>query len=122
MQMVLSQKQTVFPVQFWGTPPKNSSDAFISTTFTPKVTERLSACPLSKLFARREVFHNLVNRATTRDGREILLLTNGVPIIGPDGELTGYRGIDVDVTRQKDTELRLRESEARNKALPERPA
>jgi signal transduction histidine kinase/CheY-like chemotaxis protein len=38
-------------------------------------------------------------------------------VIGPDGALIGYRGIDVDVTKQRDTEAKLRESEARNTAL-----
>jgi PAS domain S-box-containing protein len=68
-------------------------------------------------FARREVFHNLVNPVVTRDGREVLLLTNGVPVVGPDDTLIGYRGIDVDVTHQRETESRLLESEARNRAL-----
>jgi len=98
-----SPEELIGRIHFYDLHPESDREAF-----------RVSAL---EAFARREVFHNLVNRATTRDGREILLLTNGVPIIGPDGELTGYRGIDVDVTRQKDTELRLRESEARNKAL-----
>lgn len=59
-------------------------------------------------FAKREVFHNLVNPATTRDGREVLLLTNGVPVFGPEGSFMGYRGIDVDVTARLRSEEALR--------------
>jgi len=59
-------------------------------------------------FARREVFHNLVNPVTTRDGREVLLLTNGIPIVSPEGVFTGYRGIDVDVTDRIRSEEALR--------------
>lgn len=68
-------------------------------------------------FARRDVLQNLINPATTRDGREVLLLTNAVPVVGPDGALTGYRGIHEDITMKRNTEAKLRESEARNRAL-----
>jgi len=61
-----------------------------------------------RAFARREVFHNLVNPVTTRDGREVLLLTNGIPIVSPEGVFTGYRGIDVDVTDRIRSEEALR--------------
>lgn len=98
-----SPEELIGHMHFYDIHPEKGREAF-----------RISAL---EAYARREVFHNLVNPAVTRDGHEVLLLTNGVPVIGPEGELAGYRGIDVDVTRQKDTESKLRESEERNKAL-----
>ena len=98
-----SPEELIGHMHFYDLHPEEGREAF-----------RISAL---EAFARRDVFHNLVNPAVTRDGNEVLLLTNGVPVIGPDDTLIGYRGIDVDVTRQRDTESRLRESEARNKAL-----
>lgn len=59
-------------------------------------------------FAERKFFHNLVNPATASDGRVVLLLTNGVPVFNPNGDLTGYRGIDVDVTARLRSEEALR--------------
>lgn len=44
---------------------------------------------------------NLENWNVTRDGRRVCLLTNGVPILDPQGELIGYRGVDSDVTEQR---------------------
>lgn len=43
---------------------------------------------------------NLENWNITKDGRRVCLLTNGVPILDPAGELIGYRGVDSDVTEQ----------------------
>ncbi len=52
-----------------------------------------------------------------KDGRKICLLTNGVPILGDSGELTGFRGVDRDITERKQNEERLMESEAVHKEL-----
>jgi two-component system, cell cycle sensor histidine kinase and response regulator CckA len=45
------------------------------------------------------------------DGREIVLETNGVPILDNDGNLLSYHGIDRDVTAHKQAEAALRQSE-----------
>ncbi|MCP3867040.1 MAG: PAS domain S-box protein [Gammaproteobacteria bacterium] len=52
-----------------------------------------------------------------RDGREVILETSGVPFFDDKGSLAGYRGIDRDITERKRGELRLRESEARYRAV-----
>ena len=44
---------------------------------------------------------NLENWNITKDGRRVCLMTNGVPILDFHGELTGYRGVDSDVTEQR---------------------
>lgn len=41
---------------------------------------------------------NLKNWVLTSDGRRVLLLTNGVPVLGKTGELIGYRGVDRDIS------------------------
>lgn len=56
---------------------------------------------------------SFVNRVVHKEGRELILETSGVPILGSSGELKGYRGIDRDITRRKKTEEALRESEER---------
>lgn len=51
---------------------------------------------------------NLENWNICKDGRQVLLLTNAVPILDADGVLKGYRGVDRDITEQKRLEDELR--------------
>jgi PAS domain S-box-containing protein len=65
------------------------------------------------LVAGRKPLIDLENRNLTKDGREVFLSTNGVPILDGDGILLGYRGVDKDITRRRQAEEALRTSEAR---------
>lgn len=51
-----------------------------------------------EVFKRKESFTNLKNRAVSKDGKLVWLLTNGIPIIAEDGRLLGYQGYDTDIT------------------------
>ncbi|MDA8429735.1 MAG: PAS domain S-box protein [Geobacteraceae bacterium] len=55
--------------------------------------------------AEKTVIKNLEHWNITKNGKRICLLTNGVPILDPQGELIGYRGVDSDVTQQRLLEL-----------------
>jgi PAS domain S-box-containing protein len=57
--------------------------------------------------AERAAITDLENRNITKDGREIVLLTNGVPMLDSDGNLLGYRGVDKDITDRKRTEAEI---------------
>ncbi len=50
-----------------------------------------------------------INRS--KDGREIVLETNGAPLLDPYGNLLGYHGISRDITYRKQAEEALRRSE-----------
>ena len=50
---------------------------------------------------------NVENWNIAKDGRRRLLITNGVPIIDEIGNLTGYRGVDRDITDVKHLESEL---------------
>lgn len=56
------------------------------------------------LFERKESFQNLENNVLTKDGRLIWVSTNGIPLMGVDGTLLGYRGSDIDITVRKNYE------------------
>lgn len=54
---------------------------------------------------------DLENWNIRKDGRKICLLTNGVPLFDENGNLSGYRGVDKDITERKKAEEKLKKSE-----------
>lgn len=52
----------------------------------------------------RKSFRNLENVNLHKEGRQVILETNGMPIFDAEGGLTGYRGIDRDITDRKRAE------------------
>ena len=63
--------------------------------------------------ARRASFRCLENANLHKDGRLVVLESSGVPILDKQGRLTGYRGMDRDITERKRAEEALRTSEGR---------
>jgi PAS domain S-box-containing protein len=53
-------------------------------------------------------FKELENINLNKDGHPVVLETSGVPIIDINGNFSGYRGIDRDITDRKQTENKLR--------------
>jgi PAS domain S-box-containing protein len=68
--------------------------------FVEKDKEELKALTF-EAFARKEQFTGLINVNKHKDGSDIILSTSGVPILNNDGDLVGYRGVDVDITESK---------------------
>ena len=66
-----------------------------------------------EIAARRLSFTALENTNFHKNGGTVILETSGVPIFGPNGEFRGYRGMDRDITKRKQAEAALRESEER---------
>ncbi len=63
--------------------------------------------------AERKPFRGLRNVNLHKTGRQVVLETNGIPILDADGTLRGYRGTDRDITERDRAEHALRESEER---------
>lgn len=63
-----------------------------------------------EVFKRKEGFMNLKNRAVSKEGNNVWLMTNGIPLIAPDGRLLGYRGNDTDITEWQNAEDSIIES------------
>ena len=57
-----------------------------------------------------------------KSGQRVALETSGVPIFDETGNVTGYRGIDRDITERKHTEKALQESEQRFRTIFEQAA
>jgi PAS domain S-box-containing protein len=70
-------------------------------------------------FERREVLRDLHNLVVTKDGRELDVLTNGIPVVNGEGRVVGYRGSDRDISDLRKTEAALRASETQHRLLIE---
>ncbi|MHB0938051.1 MAG: PAS domain-containing sensor histidine kinase [Armatimonadota bacterium] len=73
----------------------------------------------SNTVAARQPFVQLLNVNLHKDGRRVVLETSGVPVLDAQGNLTGYRGIDRDVTDRVCAVEALKESEQRFHTLAE---
>ncbi len=54
----------------------------------------------------KEPYKDMENWLVTRDGRQICMLTNGVPVFN-EGKVLGYRGVNKDITLWKNAEKQL---------------
>ena len=65
---------------------------------------------MAKIFALKHPIVDLKNWCLKKDGTRVCMLTNGVPIMGDNGEWLGYRGVDKDITRNLMVEEQLKKS------------
>jgi PAS domain S-box-containing protein len=71
----------------------------------------------NEIAANKKPIVDLENRNLTKDGNEVYLLTNGIPMLDDEGNLLGYRGVHKDITERKLKEKQLRQSEERYRSL-----
>ena len=64
-----------------------------------------------RIASGKATFADLENTMLHRDGTPRLLSTGGIPILDPQGNLLGYRGIDRDVTERRRIEAQLRQAQ-----------
>jgi PAS domain S-box-containing protein len=88
----------------------------------PEEAQRCRARFASVVKARAPM-HNLENSNLHKDGHTVFVETNGLAILGENGVLTGYRGIDRDITERRLAEGELQRAkeaaEAANRAKSE---
>jgi diguanylate cyclase (GGDEF)-like protein/PAS domain S-box-containing protein len=74
----------------------------------PEEAQRVGAA-FAEVVAERRSFRDLENIVLGKDGRPHFTLTSGTPILGQGGALLGYRGVDRDVTGQRQMEEQIRQ-------------
>lgn len=84
--------------------------------FVPDQNESLKEEALNT-FSSKESFKNFINSNLHKDGRIRILSSSGSPILDDSGTLIGYRGVDTDITEQKESEMALYESEEKFRNL-----
>ena len=82
----------------------------------PDETERVAGL-FRNIVEGRKPFKELENINLHKDGRRVILVTGGVPILDLSGNLLGYRGIDYNITGRKEAEEALRDSEEKYRSL-----
>jgi len=68
--------------------------------FIPEDRENLKQMAF-EVFAEKMPFREFINRNLHKDGSIVILSTSGVPILDTEGNLLGYRGTDIDITKRK---------------------
>jgi diguanylate cyclase (GGDEF)-like protein/PAS domain S-box-containing protein len=67
----------------------------------PPEESRKTRAAYQKLAEERAGFRNRINRIAAKNGSEVILQTSGVPIVGQNNELLGYRGANMDITEHR---------------------
>ena len=91
-------------------PEEIISKKYFYDFFIPEKREEFKKAALD-VFGRKESFDNFINSNIHKDGREVILSTSGIPMLDDKGNLTGYRGVDMDITERKKAEQALLESQ-----------
>jgi PAS domain S-box-containing protein len=63
----------------------------------------------SDAIKQKKPVNNLESWITNKNGDKICIRTNGVPLLDDDGNLIGYKGINTDITNEKESESRITE-------------
>ena len=72
-----------------------------------------------EVFSRKEPFNDFENEIELPDGGIVWVSTSGIPVLDCEGNLSGYRGTDIDITARKLTEEALKNSELKYRSLIE---
>lgn len=99
-----------------GYKPEEVIGRYFYDFFVPEEREELKRKAF-EIFDKKLPFLKFINKLLHKNGRVVIVETNGVPILSEDGELLGYRGVDRDVTERIEAEKRLRESEERYRSI-----
>ena len=73
----------------------------------PVVEQKTVRLAALEVFEKKGHFHDLINKITTAEGKEVWISTNGIPVFDQAGVLAGYRGSDADITERTIMEKEL---------------
>lgn len=74
--------------------------------FYPNEKDKLRET-LLEIFAKKQSFHEFISRSVHKNGNTVWSLSCGIPILNKKNKLTGYRGVNTNITSLKQTEQAL---------------
>jgi PAS domain S-box-containing protein len=74
----------------------------------PKVEANRIRNTYKKLARGKRSFRDMENFLITKSGKNICVVTNGIPILDSEGKMKGYRGVTKDITEFKKSDERMR--------------
>ena len=77
----------------------------------PEEAERVSVI-FAEIVEKKEPFQNIENVCLHKDGHEVTLETNGVPVLDKKGNLIGFRGVDRNITQRLEAERLQKQQQA----------
>ena len=92
-----------------GYKPQDVLGKYFYDFFIPAERDQLKKTAF-EVFSQKSNFQNFVNQNIHKDGHTIILETSGVPTVDAKGKLTGYRGVDRDITERKKAEEQLQQA------------
>lgn len=90
-------------VKILGYEPAEMLGKFFYDFFVPEEREQNKNAALA-FFSRKEKIENFINRNVHKNGRIVVCATTANPLLDTHGNLTGYRGVDRDITEIKKIE------------------
>jgi PAS domain S-box-containing protein len=101
----------------WGYRPEDLVGKKRVYDIIPEEEIEAQRAKITAIVARKGRFEDLERPVRTKDGRMVWICSNGMPILGKNGELVGYRGAAVDITGRKRAEEDGRLLEQRYRSL-----
>jgi two-component system cell cycle sensor histidine kinase/response regulator CckA len=89
--------------QLLGYQPEEVLDKHFYDFFLPEAREDLKNAALA-VFAAKKPFRDFLNPNLHKNGQIVWLSTSGIPILDAQGNLRGYRGVDIDITERWEAE------------------
>jgi len=76
--------------------------------FIPSENNRQAKQVFDRAGKKKKSIENFQNWYFNKNGDKVYVVTNGVPFFDDEGSLLGYRGVDIDITREKRAEWKIR--------------
>lgn len=88
------------------TPDEVVKRMYFYDIFPESVRENLKE-EVFEMAGNKESFVNYFNTTKSKDGKNIYMSSNGMPILSSEGILKGYRGFDVDITEKREKQTKI---------------
>jgi PAS domain S-box-containing protein len=95
-------------MQMYGYTPEEMVGKLYFYDLLPEKGREQSKKEALEVFQRKEKIDNFINQIERPDGKDLIIATSGIPILDAEGNLTGYRGINANITKQVRAEEELR--------------